>query len=495
MDLFVFAGDPEANARMVDVGVLPWWTTPELRIAFFRPLAALTLWLDYRLWPDSASLMHAHNLLWVALCVGAGTLLYRRIFASDSPAVAGVAACLFAIDSARGAPMASLATRNALVALFFGILAVLAHVRWRQDRWRPGGVVAPALLASALLRYLPVLILWRLLYVGMGYGVRAPSAYVDPAADPLRFIGALFQRGPVLLLGEWIDLDLMMWLLGAGRRLWLAGAVAAAVLGIFLLPLLRRDRIARFWSLGMLLSLVPICVPMPNARYLIFTGVGAAGLLAQLLATTLGNPGALPRWRRLPAILLCAFLVASRGVLAPVLLFVKCRPYPNTPLLEMALDRTVEKQTVVVLNSPGAVYVLALPFASAVEGRPVPFRIRGLAAGGASGTATRTDDRSLLVRVKGGYLTEVHDTAFRDPRQHMRPGQRIELTGMVVEVVTVKEDGRPWEVHFRFDVPLEHPSLRWLQWKGNVYAPFRPPVVGQAVEFTGAGVEPERPAS
>jgi hypothetical protein len=423
--------------------------------------------------------------------------------------------------------MASLATRNALVALFFGILAVLAHVRWRQDRWRPGGVVAPALLAAALLSaeagvstmaylfayavfldhgklrdragsllpYLPVLILWRLLYVGMGYGVRAPSAYVDPAAEPLRFIGALFQRGPVLLLGEWIDLDLMMWLLGAGRRLWLAGAVAAAVLGIFLLPLLRRDRIARFWSLGMLLSLVPICVPMPNARYLIFTGVGAAGLLAQLLATTLGNPGALPRWRRLPAILLCAFLVASRGVLAPVLLFVKARPFHHYPQFDMALDRTVQRQTVVILNSPGAVYLLGLPFASAVEGRPVPLRIRGLAAGGASGTATRTDDRSLLVRVKGGYLTEVHDTAFRDPRQHMRPGQRIELTGMVVEVVTVKEDGRPWEVHFRFDVPLEHPSLRWLQWKGNVYAPFRPPVVGQAVEFTGAGVEPERPAS
>jgi hypothetical protein len=147
MDLHMTVpGNPEANARMVDVGLLPWWTTPDLRIAFFRPLAALTHWLDYRLWPDSAPLMHAHSLLWAALCVAAGTLLYRRLVAPDSPMVAGVAAYLFAIDSARGGAMSSLAIRNALIALFFGVLTVLAHVRWRQWGWRSGGVVAPALL-------------------------------------------------------------------------------------------------------------------------------------------------------------------------------------------------------------------------------------------------------------------------------------------------------------------------------------------------------------
>ena len=33
----------------------------------------------------------------------------------------------------------------------------------------------------------------------------------------------------------------------------------------------------------------------------------------------------------------------------------------------------------------------------------------------------------------------------------MTPGQRIALAGCVVEVATIKEDGRPWEVRFRFD--------------------------------------------
>jgi hypothetical protein len=36
---------------------------------------------------------------------------------------------------------------------------------------------------------------------------------------------------------------------------------------------------------------------------------------------------------------------------------------------------------------------------------------------------------------------------------------------------------------FHFAVPLEHPSLRWLQWKDGVLAPFIPPANGQNVEL------------
>jgi hypothetical protein len=97
--------------------------------------------------------------------------------------------------------------------------------------------------------------------------------------------------------------------------------------------------------------------------------------------------------------------------------------------------------------------------------------------------ARPTEDKGLA---RGG------EVAFRDSRRPMRPSQRIELAGLVVEVASIKEDGRPWEVRFRFDVPLEDPSLRWLQWTSDAYAPFRPPGVGGTVEFTAAGVKPDR---
>jgi hypothetical protein len=36
-------------------------------------------------------------------------------------------------------------------------------------------------------------------------------------------------------------------------------------------------------------------------------------------------------------------------------------------------------------------------------------------------------------------------------------------------------------VRVHFDVDLEDPSLRWLQWKDGVYVPFRIPEVGASI--------------
>jgi hypothetical protein len=38
-------------------------------------------------------------------------------------------------------------------------------------------------------------------------------------------------------------------------------------------------------------------------------------------------------------------------------------------------------------------------------------------------------------------------------------------------------------------VPLEDPSLRWLQWKDNEFVPFAPPVVGQVVKLEPTGLK------
>src|SRR6185369_5071046 len=104
---------------------LPWWSAPDLKLAFCRPLSALSLWLDYRLFPNSPALMHAESLLWFAALLGVVTFLYRRLLA---PAwVAGLAALLYAVDPGHAVPVAWLANRNAVFATLFGVLALLAH--------------------------------------------------------------------------------------------------------------------------------------------------------------------------------------------------------------------------------------------------------------------------------------------------------------------------------------------------------------------------------
>ena len=61
--------------QYMDYGVLPWWTFKGLVVSFWRPLSSLTHWLDYRLWPNSAALMHAHSLLWFGAFAGLAGLV------------------------------------------------------------------------------------------------------------------------------------------------------------------------------------------------------------------------------------------------------------------------------------------------------------------------------------------------------------------------------------------------------------------------------------
>ncbi len=68
--------DPDTNQQSLKAyGALPWWTCDDLRVAFWRPVASFTHWVDHQLFPDSTVLMHLHNVLWfaaVALAAPAG---------------------------------------------------------------------------------------------------------------------------------------------------------------------------------------------------------------------------------------------------------------------------------------------------------------------------------------------------------------------------------------------------------------------------------------
>ena len=58
------------NRLLVDLGAMPWWVHPEIKISFFRPLTGLTHWFDYEFYPETPFLMHLQNLIWLAaFCV------------------------------------------------------------------------------------------------------------------------------------------------------------------------------------------------------------------------------------------------------------------------------------------------------------------------------------------------------------------------------------------------------------------------------------------
>jgi hypothetical protein len=526
----------------MDAGWLPFWTDLRCRAAFFRPLTALTHRLDFTLLGGSGVLMHAHSLAWFALLLGLVAALYRRVMGRTQPAwVAVLAALLFAVDDAHGIPAGWLANRNVLIAGVFGVLALLAYDRWRADGWRPGAALAPLALALALLAkeeavavggYLLAYALfldrgswhrrlgalapcvfvgaaWVIAYQALGFGVRHSHMYVDPLHDPLRYAGRVARNAPVLLLGQWAvpDADFANFLSRAAFRvywLWAVGVLAG--LAVLLVPVLRASRQARFWALGMALAVLPVAATFPSDRLLLFVGLGAMPLLAQLLhalAAPGAKSGAVRRARKVAAV----GLVGIHLVLAPLLLPAKAvafRFVDNwlTGCYEsLPTDAAFAEQTAIFVNDLFPLGDMAWQLDRRERGQMVPRRTLHLNASLTGATFQRTDARTLVVRPEGGYLRprgtapgvenppalspayllRYFDLVGRDPDDPMPLGQTVRLPDVSVTISDLTADGRPAEATFRFREPLEHASYRWLMLDGGRYVRFTPPAVGETV--------------
>ena len=362
LDLFVFAdGDPADNAAMRDSGLFPWWTDPQLKLAFWRPLSSATHALDHALWPDSAPAQLAHDLAWHALCLVLVWLFFRRFLTLRWIAV--IALACWGFDDARGPVVGWIANRNALVALAVALPALLAHDRWRREGWAPGRWVGPLLFAAslgagesaiallaylaahalwldrgtvkarliALAPYLAVVVVWRVVYAHLGYGTFGSGIYLDPGAQPVAFAAAAATRVPFLLLGQlggvWSDVASFYPLVGLVGAMMVVALLTLAILGFATSRLLARDPVARFFATGMVLAAVPVASTFPADRLLTFVALGGAGLIAQLLAAALADRAQLGegRLRRGVCVAIALVMVVVHLVLAPPLLVLRSR--------------------------------------------------------------------------------------------------------------------------------------------------------------------------
>ncbi len=511
-------GSEATNATFRDLGFTPWWSPSDLKFAFCRPLSAATHWLDFLLWPEMPVLMHLQSLAWLIAMVLAGGFAYRRILRrkpNSLPWVGGLAALLFALDNSHALPAAWLANRNALIGGTFGLFALVAHDRWRRDGWRPGAIWAPVLLvlgllsaeialgaAAFLLAYAltieegsltrriaslgPILLglgAWAVYYKLGGFGARGSGLYVDPGSEPVRYLGALLDHLPALWIGTWTPFpaDVVNAFAGYETIFVAIAATLAVLLSLLFLPLFKSDRAARFFALGMLFSLIPSAATTPSNRLLLFTSFGALGLLARL-----AGQGTSSRWATAGLVTLLIFHLPLEILAAPFhatsprqigdSVLAAMSSFPSSP--------EVVGQDVYVLNPPD--YLMNLSYVPAIlhyQHRPLPHRVRGLAAGPVSLTVERPDDRTLTLLAREGFLRGPLGRLFRSEARPFHPGDRVELPGFSAQVLATTADGAPSRVEFRFDRELEDPALRFVFWKGDGYASFVLPEVGGRIEI------------
>ncbi len=501
-------------------GMVSWWADPELSIALLRPLSVLTHILDHLVAPRGFVLQHAHSLLWYAASIVVTTWTYRRIH-PRAGALVGLAALLFAVEDAHAMNAAWLANRHALVSMVVGGLAFLAHLRWRESgrgAWLGLALVTmtvglfcgEATLGAAaylvawqltldrgpwsrrlagIAPYAVLVIAWRVLYNLLGYGISGSGLYIDPGRDPLDFLWALLQRWPQMLAGQWLQapVDVVMFAIPVQRHLHVT-AFALSACGLllwYLWPILRRSAEARFWALGMSLATIPLCAAFPMDRLLAFTGVGAFALLAMQVRDAGWLGGAEPRLTR-PRRWFTGGLLLMHLPLAAMLLLARTGTLPVFgQVFRCSADRVVDVPAIeeqVLIHVTGHEFpTVYMSLVRQVEGEHAPMRVALLSPFNAQHRVDRTDERTLLVHMDGGWFAQAVNRLERRIDRPFVPGEIVEMPDYSAEVMAVTSRGDPLEVAFTFERPLEDPLYRWLVWGPQGSEPWVPPAVGESV--------------
>jgi len=522
LDIFDFCWDASDVELGRQSGMFPWFMQDHSRLAFLRPAASVTHYVDYNLWPNHPWLMHLQSLLWYGVAVLLVCILYRRLIGPVW--VAGFAAFLYACDEAHALPVAFLANRNAIMALAFGAGALVAHDRWRRDGWRAGAGVGPALFAMALLSaeasigafayliayatflepaplrwrkrlvsiapYAALLVAWQTLARSLGYHIEGSSIYVDPAHEPLRFAVVAPARAIALITAQLWGPPADVWnLVPRAPQIALAalGLVLLSMLMRVLVPLLRRDATTRFFSLGAVLALVPICATFPSDRLLLFVGVGAMGVIARVVGAHVENEDAKPphslRWaaKALTAIWLVTH-VAIATLAKPA---VSVIPYFAREYTERSTDRMTRgtpprEQHVIIINAPNfllAAYRWSIPR----DGVDTAATAHVLSLSMDSVEIERLDASSIVVRTRGPFLSEMSAQLFRSDREPLVLGEKASFHDISAEVSEMGPHGLATGVTFRFAKPLSDARYRFVAWDGEGFVELAMPAEGFTV--------------
>jgi hypothetical protein len=519
-----FEGDPAAVVRFRDLGLVPWWSDESVRISFFRPLSALTHYLDYSLWPASPALMHVHSLLWYLALVFVAALVFRRAL---HPTAAALAALLYAIDHNHGGVVGWVANRNALVAALFGLLALYFHDRASRGHGASRGLAALALTlgllsgesalgavgylgahalvlderplrerARGLLPYVAVVLAWAVVYRLGGYGASGSGLYLDPAEAPLRVLAQVPEYATLLFAAEWGSIGPETELiLPPEGRLVLRLVALCVVLGalVALAPRLRTQRSSRFLLLGALFAVIPGCATVPATRLLLLPGFGLIGLVAEAVVDFVTGAGEAARGPvRLVRGWFALWVGGGHLVLSPLLLVPMAwqMVIVQSTLEGFAAsfppdDATLPSQRLVVVGSPDATFGGYVSVLRHEAGHTTPRGMVSLTVGTRPCEVLRESESAIVVTAPGGFLQGPTDFLERDPERLIPVGTRIQLSDVTIDVLRVTESKIPDVARFTFEGGAADARHRWVRWLGGKYVPFELPAIGASVRVEG----------
>lgn len=510
-------GNPPEVLEAIKAGELSWWNDPEHQHTYLRPVTSALFWVDHALFGRWAPGYRIHQVLWYLALLAAVVLLLRRFLPDPLAALAGV---LFALTDPHAIAVLSISGLHHVASGALVLWGLVAHVRWREDDWRPGlplalvatalglfasesgiqalGYVAayelcgaPGSLAKRARSLAPVTILlvaFLALYKGLGYGVEdyGTGGYAEPFQDPLGFLSNVVTRLPFYLCVPF-GAGLRLLLKPEGPVTWaLAAAALCACFGPLVVLGLRAleppaRRAVRWILLGGLFALLPAFASynVTDEAYLLpsFAGVVATALALLAAWRLVADRARAWPWRAY-GVIAQVWLVGTIALVGPAIWYwlpglrdravvLSKRPLEGAEIPREARHVILLAQLPMFLSFPTGL--------NAFPARPRGQVLLTLSPETCPHVVERTGPRDLEL------VIACERSTFYWPRR-FAIGDVIVAGPMTIRIVELR-DGTPARLAVTFERDLEDPSLAFLAWRGRVLAPQTMPPVGGKLEL------------
>jgi hypothetical protein len=521
-NLYDFAHGRVDTSVLIARGPFPWWTHPDLKLRFFRPLSSALFWLDHAVFGHSPLGYHVHAMVWYALFLAGALALYRRVL---EPPVLIFSSLLFALSPAHVEPVVWLASRHLLVACTPALWGLVAHVSYRERGFQPGRWLGGLGLGVGLLggeAALGIALFWiayelwgtppettarsklarvatpvgialayLLAYKIGDYGSAHNAAYFEPLSDPIGFVAAAAQRVPILLGESFLGVPSTLAMVMSPGPFVAVGLAATALVATLLFAVWEvvpqgERRTLRWLAIGALASLTISVGGFPGSRLLLAPSIGTCALVGAVLCygwKALEMPAGLVLARRASWVLVFAVHV----VLAPLAFLSSSHMFAKlgreTERIDASLDGALPPPGSAPAHPPDLFVIASDPLANVYVGAARAIRAPGTLSGfnalsmaRVTHDVQRIDDRTLLIDTAPPMLHGAFEGVFSDPQQSpWRIGDHVELADATITVRAVRE-GFPTSIEIRFALPLEDERIRVLAWQEGKLLPLRVPV-------------------
>jgi energy-converting hydrogenase Eha subunit E len=530
-------GNPQHMSAMISEGFQPWFSTLDRKMNMCRHLSSALTALNYQISGVNPVGYVLHSVLWYLVIIVLVGLLVRRIIPGSGGGtvhpVSFLTLIIFALAYRNALMIYYGGARWLLITIAFGLAGLLAHIKWREQDWKPGrflsliafllallsGEAALAMLAylaayelfgtsdpvkkriNALLPTAVMALIYLIIYRLMNYGTANMTVYSNPFNDPIGFISTLPLKVAAMLGEMFLGIMSLFGIYPTAPSgvlsTYLAGIGALVLVGLLFYPVWSsapppQRRKFNWLMVGTAAAMLPMASVNSHPRVVLILFIGGSILLAFIVHHWAKKIRQKPKSLAWIGGVACIGLLGIHIILSTYYWFIDARFVKlwlddwNKFQAQTVLTEIKPHQKAIFLNGTcGLDLNGSLSFTGyyyrKVKDLPMPESWWPLSFQEKNIRYHRTTENKLELEILEGSLLDHPDIqGIRNLDVPFKKGEILKFPGFQVTILEVNKVG-PTRMEFAFERSLDDEIYCFYKLQEGRLHIVTPPVVGQSL--------------